>query len=591
MFFWRNGALALWEQDEAAYAGFALRMVTTGDWVIPEFIGAALHQKPPLHFWAIATLYQQFGVSEFATRLPGSLAIFGMGVLLIVLGRGLWPLKMRAIAALICWSSLLLPVYAKIALTDGLLVFLSTLALLSWLQALRQPHWFWHGCLWLSVGLGLLTKGPPLLALVATSEIVLVICRFWSQRQTLCRGAMTRIQLIKTVSNPQDPGLVGNAHSTRVFSTVKPIVRPILQRWLLAPLAFVPLGMWIWYTLERDGGDYIRNFLDFYLFKRLAGSTFAGQTGPPGYYAAILAIAFLSWLPWLCCALVRLWQQRQKHPEIWAWLIAGWLGYELIPSKLPSYVLGAYPLLAILIAQQVQLSCPLKMWRWGVRSFGVLSLLFTAGLGGVAIWLQSVPLGITASIWFVGNVGLLWRWQIHESWFPRRVRRPRYGQGKQENQNCSAGILPATDQEIRKENNAHPAQLGFWQTTAQSLLLLSLIWVWVLPSWQFQHSAPKRLTQEAIAHLEPQQTLTLVGNPDLLSVPFYLEAQDQPYQVIADIFDVNCNDAVSNTLLVLPAIAEMPNIPHQTTVTGWFGQFGTSTTYWLIDRRDWCAAR
>lgn len=561
LLFGRNGALALWEQDEAAYAGFALRMVQTGDWLIPEFTGAAIHQKPPLHFWAIATVYQQFGVSEFTTRLPGSLAILVMGAMIMLLGRGLWSWQTRAIAAIVCWSSLLLPVYAKIALTDGLLVCWSTLALLCWLQALRQPRWFWHLGIWVAVGLGLLTKGPPLFALVLGSEVVLALTHVWGARSAEFRDRIPNLQLRRMASNPQNPSSVGIAHpivtARGVTSGMRLSLLSIVQRWLFAPLAVVPLGVWVWRTVERDGGDYIRTFLDFYLFQRLAGATFAGQTGPPGYYTGILAIAFLPWLPWFCCALVQLWRERRTHPELWAWLIAGWLGYELIPSKLPSYMLGAYPLLAILIAQQVQSPGNSNVWRWGVRSFGGLSVLLTVGLGGVAVWLNSVPLGVTAGVWFTGSAVLCWRWRKRAA---------------------SGAANPST-------------RPGFRQTTAQSLLLLSLIWFWVLPSWQVQHSAPKRLVEEAIAHLKPHQTLTLVGQPALLSLPFYLEAHGQSYGIIADIHALPCYEPENQTLLVLPAIADILHVAPQAEVTGWFGQFGTATTYWLIESQDWCAAR
>jgi len=32
-----NNGLTLWDQDEAAYAGFGKRMLETGDWLIPNF--------------------------------------------------------------------------------------------------------------------------------------------------------------------------------------------------------------------------------------------------------------------------------------------------------------------------------------------------------------------------------------------------------------------------------------------------------------------------------------------------------------------------------------------------------------------------
>lgn len=37
--------MALWEQDEAAYAGFAQTMNRTGDYLIPNFIWSDQHRK------------------------------------------------------------------------------------------------------------------------------------------------------------------------------------------------------------------------------------------------------------------------------------------------------------------------------------------------------------------------------------------------------------------------------------------------------------------------------------------------------------------------------------------------------------------
>ncbi len=46
----------LWDQDEAAYAGFAHQMLATGDWRLPGFAWSEVHRKPPLHFWLIASV-------------------------------------------------------------------------------------------------------------------------------------------------------------------------------------------------------------------------------------------------------------------------------------------------------------------------------------------------------------------------------------------------------------------------------------------------------------------------------------------------------------------------------------------------------
>ena len=70
LLFINNDSLALWEQDEAAYAGFAYNMVEREQYLIPDFEWSWPHRKPPLHFWLIASSYKVFGYNEFATRLP-----------------------------------------------------------------------------------------------------------------------------------------------------------------------------------------------------------------------------------------------------------------------------------------------------------------------------------------------------------------------------------------------------------------------------------------------------------------------------------------------------------------------------------------
>ena len=45
-----NATTAVWDQDEAAYAGFARSMAVDGHWVVPEFPCSQAHRKVPLTF-------------------------------------------------------------------------------------------------------------------------------------------------------------------------------------------------------------------------------------------------------------------------------------------------------------------------------------------------------------------------------------------------------------------------------------------------------------------------------------------------------------------------------------------------------------
>ena len=57
------------DPDESRYAEIPREMVATGDWVTPRLNGGKYFEKPVLQYWATATAYTIFGVSDGASRL------------------------------------------------------------------------------------------------------------------------------------------------------------------------------------------------------------------------------------------------------------------------------------------------------------------------------------------------------------------------------------------------------------------------------------------------------------------------------------------------------------------------------------------
>lgn len=158
--------ISLWDDDEAAYAGFALNMYERGDWVNPDFYWSDVHRKTPFHFWSITVSYYIFGVNEFAVRFPSSLAVLLTALSLLKL---LVPVfgKANAQWSFIVFSSSFLCIsMAKMSLTDAWLMFFETLAVLSLLRYLHKPAVIWNLLLWFSVSMGILVKGPPIIILV-----------------------------------------------------------------------------------------------------------------------------------------------------------------------------------------------------------------------------------------------------------------------------------------------------------------------------------------------------------------------------------------------------------------------------------------
>ena len=316
-----NQDISLWDDDEAAYAGFAQQMRDSGDWVNPHFQWAGIHRKPPLHFWTVAVSFSIFGVNEFALRLPSVLAIWLTCASLWWFGRRLFGEDRAAWAATILASSLVIPLFAKMALTDATLLLFQTTAVLGLLNYVHQPHLRWNLLLWTSVALGVLAKGPPILILIGGLWVWLLIL------------------------HPQRRNLLGT------------------HPWLFLPIALLPLGIWMYLSWLRDEGRLLAFLYDWYLVRRIGGSVL-GQTGPPGYHLVVLLLSFAAWLPFLWMAIgerIRTWRQPWSPNQIAlaGWMVFGWLFFELMSSKSPSYALAAQPAWALAIAPQLCRRVPL----------------------------------------------------------------------------------------------------------------------------------------------------------------------------------------------------------------------------------------
>ena len=304
--FFNNNNMALWEQDEAAYAGFAQTMNRTGDYLIPNFIWSDQHRKTPFHFWTIATSYKLFGEHEFATRLPTNLALILLAYFIYFSVKRLINKEQGIISAIVFTTGLIPILYGKIAFTDGLLLCFEGISLLSYLLWFKEKKLQWLFILNIAISLALLTKGPPILMMM---------------------GSMIGLQII--------------FGPNRAFA--------IKSIFYLIPSLF-PMFYWLYqiHLVGRD--DFLSWLLDWYVLKRTSGTVF-GQTGPVGYFALLFLLSLILFSPFIIDS-IRSWWERIKQKEELSLLMlyalpGAWWLYEFLPSKLPSYALAAYPILSI----------------------------------------------------------------------------------------------------------------------------------------------------------------------------------------------------------------------------------------------------
>ena len=356
-----NDAISLWDEDEAAYAGFAQQMLDSGDWVNPAYQWSSIHRKPPLHFWTVAVSFSIFGVNEFALRLPSVLAVWLTCASLWWFGRRLFGEDRAAWAATILASSLIIPLYAKVAFTDATLLLFQTTAVLALLNYIHQPNIRWNLLLWTSVALGVLVKGLP---------VLIVIGGLWAWL---------------LVFHPQRRNLIGT------------------HPWLFLPLALLPVTAWMYLSWLRDGGRLLTFLYEWYVVRRVGGDVW-GHTGPPGYHFVVLLISFAAWMPFLWMAVgerIHTWRHTWSPNQIalTGWMVFGWLFFELMSSKTPSYALAAQPAWALAIAPQLCRSVPLfpRAFKVAIVLQAAVWLGIVGAVSGCAYWLVGAQ-----SLWSVG---------------------------------------------------------------------------------------------------------------------------------------------------------------------------------------------
>jgi 4-amino-4-deoxy-L-arabinose transferase-like glycosyltransferase len=361
-----NWSIPLWDQDESAYAGFGYMMSETGNWLVPDFVYAEVHRKPPLHFWNIALSYQIFGYNEFAVRFPSFLAILGTFLLVFYQSKKWLTNDLAFRSVLVLGGSFLVTAIAKISVTDATVLFTSTLCAFGLINTLRTPDWKWIGLFWLGFGLGILTKGPPIVIFTGTFALLLFIIH------------PLRLNLLK------------------------------LHPWFFLPVAVAPAFIWGYLTYLKDGGVFLSWMYDWYVIQRINGEVF-GQTGPIGTHLLGLIVFFLPFLMYIPNALSHhvkgFFQKNDSGSILFSWFLAGWLLYEFSPSKLPAYVIAAHVPFAIMIAQQMEEGFPWKTWFNKLISLLNFALLIIMALGLLsAPFLVELPLNISVLIMLLGLI-------------------------------------------------------------------------------------------------------------------------------------------------------------------------------------------
>jgi 4-amino-4-deoxy-L-arabinose transferase-like glycosyltransferase len=293
-------------------------MLETGDFVRIRFQDEARNKKTIGISWLQAAAVGAFSSPESARiwpyRLPSALAAAITAVLTFGLGtRLLGTLSAGLAAAVLTASALGIVAEAHLAKTDATLLAAVLaaqgalgIAYTTSRAGFPVPRRVAFG-FWLAVGAAILLKGPlgPALALLTIAALALA------------------------------------DRDIRWLNGLRP----------LAGLAIAALTVAPWFIAIESAtrGEFIPDSLIHDLLPKLAGAR-ESHGAPPGYYLGLAVVSFWPRSLFIVPALVRGWRRRRSPGErfLLAWLVPSWALFEVVPTKLPQYVLPLYPALALL---------------------------------------------------------------------------------------------------------------------------------------------------------------------------------------------------------------------------------------------------
>jgi 4-amino-4-deoxy-L-arabinose transferase-like glycosyltransferase len=340
------------DRDEARFAQATRQMVESGDFIRIRFQENPRHKKPIGIHWLQALAVEATGSPNqiWPYRIPSVLGALVAVILTFVFGKNLFDRQTGLFGAIVTASTLLLVVEAHQATTDAALLA-AVVAAQGSLGTLyvRNRHgetvgWGIPLTFWTAQGIGILLKGP-IVSLVSLLTIVALLA--FDRSVGYLRGLRLKLGI--------------------------PLALLIVCPWAIA-VSVATKGAFF--------GDAIRSDL---LPKLISGHESHGF--PPGFYLLVVALTFWPGSLFLWPALRQAIKQRAHIGERFclAWIIPVWLTFELIPTKLPHYILPIFPPLSLLTARLI-IQSTTENWnlsRWSLARVGfILWILVSAALAG-----------------------------------------------------------------------------------------------------------------------------------------------------------------------------------------------------------------
>ena len=363
------GVPGLWDLDEALYTSIAREMTLRGDWVLPTFNAGVFYDKPPLMFWLMMGSFQVLGISEFSARLPAVILAIGTVLATYHLARRMFSAEVGFWAGLVTASNIIFVISARAATVDSALAFITTLTMALFAKGARlgegrdpsiqaaaglanprklrflPASWLIYAAMGLLLGLAVLAKGPVGFLLPAASIGLFLLVANQPALPAPLREEQGQVRRLRALL-----GRIVVLFSPQKVLRTTWAMRPLT---VLACAALVALPWFVAITW-RTQGLWLEQFVTKYNLGPFV-KPFLGHRGPFYYHFVVVLIGLFPWSVFLGPTLVnaiRMLRGRGREQPATAFLLC-WIGvffgfWSLCSTKLPHYVLPAYPALAIL---------------------------------------------------------------------------------------------------------------------------------------------------------------------------------------------------------------------------------------------------
>ena len=333
LFFIGLGSMGLTDRDEGRNAEAGREMFASGDFVTPTFNGELRVAKPVFVYWLMTMSYHVFGVNEFAARFPSAL----FGVALIVM-HYLFLTRLRGptvglYGALMLLLNIEVLALGRMAITDSVLIFFTTLSLYSFWLGLHEPgagrHWMWG--FYVGMALATLTKGPVGFAVpLITAILYLVATRRWQlfwDRGVPLAGTL----LFSILAGPWYTAMFlihGDAYTSE--AKVHTVGR------FLAPMEGHGVGWWFYFPVLLLGFYPWSSFLPAGLYRAYVSwrEFRSEQTQGVAPSVSVTAEGSQDELDWF----------------MGVWIVGVFIFFSLSSTRLPHYIGPLFPACAILAA-------------------------------------------------------------------------------------------------------------------------------------------------------------------------------------------------------------------------------------------------